>query len=142
MAKSGIKSSVISKGEKSPSPARSKARSATSSHRGRHEKTSEESIIIVSRYDNLPDETDWVALHAMTDEQITEAVRNDPDAVPFDLDWSDGVFINPAKKKAISIRIDEDVLAFFKDDGPNYQGRMNAVLRSYMLKVRPPKKPD
>lgn len=78
----------------------------------------------------------------MTDEQITEAVRNDPDAVPFDLDWSDGVFINPAKKKAISIRIDEDVLAFFKDDGPNYQGRMNAVLRSYMLKVRPPKKPD
>lgn len=87
----------------------------------------------------MNDETDWAALDALTDEEITEAVRNDPDAVPFDLDWSDGVVVMPAKKKAISIRIDEDVLKFFKGDGDGYQGRMNAVLRSYMLQVSPPK---
>lgn len=137
MAKSGTKSSATSGDKKFPSPARSKARSATSSRRGPREKTSGESITYVSRYAEIKGETDWAALHALTDEQITEAVRNDPDAVPFDLDWSDGVVIMPAKKKAISIRIDEDVLEFFKNDGFGYQGRMNAVLRSYMLKVKP-----
>jgi len=68
----------------------------------------------------------------LTDEDIAQAVRHDPDAVPLDLDWSDGVVIMPARKKAISIRIDEDVLDFFKRGGEGYQGRMNAVLRSYM----------
>lgn len=108
-----------------------------SSRQGPREKTSEESITVVSRYAKMTDETDWEALHALTDEQITEAVRNDPDAVPFDIDWSDGVWATPKKKKAISIRIDEDVLDFFKSDGVGYQARMNAVLRSYMLQVKP-----
>lgn len=76
----------------------------------------------------------------MTDEQIEEAVRNDPDAVPLDIDWSDGVVVMPVKKIAISIRIDEDVLDFFKSDGDGYQGRMNAVLRSYMQQMAKPKK--
>jgi uncharacterized protein YdaU (DUF1376 family) len=32
----------------------------------------------------------------------------------------------------ISLRVDADVLAFFREAGPRYQSRMNAVLRSYM----------
>lgn len=32
-------------------------------------------------------------------------------------------------KIAIYIRIDDDVLAFFKEDGPEYQTRINRVLR-------------
>jgi uncharacterized protein (DUF4415 family) len=82
-------------------------------------------------------------LRALTDDEINAAIANDPVWQEFEnLDWSDGVVVMPAKKKAISIRIDEDVLDFFKSDGPNYQGRMNAVLRSYMLQINPPKKPD
>ena len=46
----------------------------------------------------------------------------------------------PAKKKAISIRLDEDVLDFFKREGGGYQRRMNAVLRSYMQQKSKPKK--
>lgn len=76
--------------------------------------------------------TDWAAVDALTDEQIEEAVRNDPDAVPIGVDWSDAVLVMPAKKQPISIRLDEDVLAFFKRDGDGYQRRINAVLRSYM----------
>lgn len=68
----------------------------------------------------------------MTDEDIAKAVANDPDAVPIDVDWSDAVLVIPPKKKAISIRLDEDVLDFFKREGEGYQRRMNAVLRSYM----------
>jgi uncharacterized protein (DUF4415 family) len=36
-------------------------------------------------------------------------------------------------KKPISLRVDPDVLDFFKAQGPGYQTRMNAALRSHML---------
>jgi uncharacterized protein (DUF4415 family) len=80
--------------------------------------------------------TDWARVDALTDEEIEEAVRNDPDAVPLDFDWSEAVLVIPPKKKPISIRVDEDVLDFFKKDGPGYQRHMNAVLRSYMEQKR------
>jgi uncharacterized protein (DUF4415 family) len=44
-------------------------------------------------------------------------------------------------KRAISLRVDQDVLDFFKAAGGRYQSRMNAVLRAYMVaqrKVGPP----
>ena len=61
-------------------------------------------------------------------------MRRDPDAVPLDFDWADAVLVVPPKKQAISIRVDEDVLGFFKRGGPGYQRRINAVLRSYVHK--------
>jgi len=36
-------------------------------------------------------------------------------------------------KKAISMRVDEDVLDWFKSQGQGYLSRMNGVLRAYML---------
>lgn len=80
--------------------------------------------------------TDWAAVDALTDKEIEEAVRNDPDAVPLDVDWSEAVLVIPPKKKAISIRLDEDVLDYFKKEGVGYQRRMNAVLRSFMQQKR------
>ena len=77
-------------------------------------------------------ETDWARVDALTDEQIEESVRDDPDAVPLDFSWDQAVLVIPPKKKAISIRVDEDVLDYFKGEGAGYQRRMNAVLRSYM----------
>lgn len=84
-------------------------------------------------------QTDWARVDALTDEDIAKAVANDPDAAPIDIDWSDAV-IMPMKKTAISIRVDEDVLKFFKQDGEGYQRRINAVLRSYMRQKAKPKK--
>jgi uncharacterized protein (DUF4415 family) len=86
----------------------------------------------VSRSSRRRGKTDWAVVDALTDEEIAEAVRNDPDAVPLDIDWSEAVVVIPPKKKAISIRVDEDVLDYFKKQGSGYQRRMNAVLRSYM----------
>jgi uncharacterized protein (DUF4415 family) len=85
-------------------------------------------------------ESDWARVDALTDEQIEEAVRNDPDAVPLDFNWDDAVLVIPPKKKAISIRVDEDVLDYFKTEGAGYQRRMNAVLRSYMQQKKSKKR--
>jgi uncharacterized protein (DUF4415 family) len=77
--------------------------------------------------------TDWSRLDKLTDAEIDRAIADDPDWAEFkDIDWSDAVLVIPPKKKAISIRLDEDVLDFFRRGGAGYQRRMNAVLRSYM----------
>ena len=68
----------------------------------------------------------------MTDEDIARAVAEDPDAAPLDIDWSKAKVYGPLIKHPTSLRIDPDVLAFFKSLGKGYQTRMNAVLRSYM----------
>src|SRR5437870_3990386 len=137
MAKSGIKSSGMSTGGRSRSPARSTARSAGSSRHGAHGKMKDENITVVSRDDPRRGKTDWAAVDALTDEEIEAAVRDDPDAVPLDFDWSEAVLVMPPKKKtAISIRVDSDVLDFFKQEGSGYQRRMNAVLRSYVEQTR------
>ena len=36
------------------------------------------------------------------------------------------------RKTAISLRLDDEVLDWFRTQGPGYQTRMNAVLRAYM----------
>jgi uncharacterized protein (DUF4415 family) len=63
-------------------------------------------------------------------------VRGDPDAVPLDIDWSDAVLVEPLKKHAISIRLDADVLDYFKRGGAGYQRRMNSVLRHFVAEQR------
>jgi uncharacterized protein (DUF4415 family) len=90
--------------------------------------------------DRRKGKTDWARVDALTDDDIAKAVANDPDAVPLDIDWSDAILVIPAKKTAISIRVDEDVLNFFKKEGDGYQRRINAVLRSYMQQKAKPKK--
>ena len=79
----------------------------------------------------LVDRTDWARVDAMTANDIDRAVVEDPES-DLDVDWSKAQVVVPPPKKAISIRIDEDVLAFFKTGGAPYQTWMNAVLRSYM----------
>jgi uncharacterized protein (DUF4415 family) len=81
--------------------------------------------------------TDWERLRNLTDEEIEASIANDPDWQEFkDIDWSKAVLVIPPRKKAISIRVDEDVLDYFKKDGGGYQRRINAVLRSYMQQKR------
>jgi uncharacterized protein (DUF4415 family) len=140
MAKSGTKSSDMSKAGKSRSLTRSAAPSAGSSRHGARAETSDKNITIVSRDSPRKGKTDWARVDALTDEDIAKAVANDPDAAPIDIDWSDAVLVIPARKKAISIRVDEDVLDFFKREGEGYQRRINAVLRSYMQQKAKPKK--
>lgn len=85
------------------------------------------------RLERRKSETDWEKLRNLTDEEIDASIANDPDWAEFkDLDWSDAVLVVPPKKTAISIRVDDDVLDYFKKNGAGYQRRINAVLRSYM----------
>jgi len=101
----------------------------------------EKNITVVSRDSPSRGKTDWKKFHDLTDAEIAAGMAKDPVWREFnDLDWSEGVVVIPPKKKAISIRVDEDVLDYFKQQGAGYQRRMNAVLRSYMDQTSGPKK--
>jgi uncharacterized protein (DUF4415 family) len=91
----------------------------------------EKDITIVSRDAPRRGKTNLDKLRNLTDAEIDASIANDPDWSD-DWNWSDAVLVIPPKKKAISIRVDEDVLDYFKQEGAGYQRRMNAVLRSYM----------
>jgi uncharacterized protein (DUF4415 family) len=47
-------------------------------------------------------------------------------------DWANLKVTWPQPKQAISLRIDQDILDWFRDGGPGYQTRMNAVLRAFV----------
>jgi uncharacterized protein (DUF4415 family) len=81
--------------------------------------------------------TDWARVDALTDEDIERAIADDPDWAEFkDIDWAK-VEVKPfVPKQAISIRLDPEVLEFFKKDGPGYQGRINTILRHYMAEKK------
>jgi uncharacterized protein (DUF4415 family) len=78
-------------------------------------------------------QTDLARVRAKTDEELERDIADDPDFRDIPADW----FINaqpvvPESKKLFSLRLDNDVLEWFKAHGPGYQTRMNAVLRAYM----------
>ena len=70
-------------------------------------------------------------LRAMTEAEIAATSPPELADLPEDF-WDDAVVVTPPPKEAISLRVDGDVLDWFRRQGPRYQTRMNAVLRSYM----------
>lgn len=80
-----------------------------------------------------PGRTDWARVDALTDREIAAAIASDPDAAPIlDAEWFKGATLElPERKQAVSLRVDADVLRWYKAQGPGYLSRMNAVLRRY-----------
>jgi uncharacterized protein (DUF4415 family) len=66
----------------------------------------------------------------MKDEEIN---TSDAAASPQDAVWTrPGELVPVGNKKQITVRLDADVLEFFKKTGTRYQSRINAALREYM----------
>jgi uncharacterized protein (DUF4415 family) len=80
-----------------------------------------------------PGRTDWVAVDAMTDDDIRAQIAANPDAAPeLDAAWfATAERYMPRETERITILVDRDVLDWFRAQGKGYQPRMNAVLRGY-----------
>jgi uncharacterized protein (DUF4415 family) len=78
------------------------------------------------------DRTDWAKVDAMTEEELEASIAADPDDIHEEIDWSTAVKGLPPIKKHINIRLDGDVLEWFKATGKGYQTRINNVLRAYV----------
>ena len=93
---------------------------------------SENDIVKRSVKELKPGSSDWPALDAMTDEQIDRQIAADPDAASIlDEEWFKNATVYIPAKAATSMRIDSDVMEWFRSEGRGWQTRMNAVLRAY-----------
>jgi len=78
------------------------------------------------------DRTDWSKANAMTGKKLEASIRADVDDIQGEPDWTQAMMGVPAPKDHINIRIDHDVLAWFRANGRGYQTLMNNVLRAFV----------
>lgn len=71
--------------------------------------------------------TNWTKIKALKDSDINLA-----DVPELDDDFFAEAKLWPGKKKQITLRLDPDVVEFFKAGGRGYQSSINAALRRYM----------
>ena len=73
------------------------------------------------------------AFRTMSDAEVERRAAADPDAgvIPTGF-WDNATVLLPETKQQITLRLDPEVIRFFKRTGKGYQSRMGAVLRSYV----------
>jgi len=72
--------------------------------------------------------TNWARIDALKDNEIdTSDIPEQKKAF-----FKRAVLKLPESKAAVTIRLDRQVLDWFKATGPGYQTRINALLRTYM----------
>ncbi len=79
--------------------------------------------------------TDWARVEAMTEEEIEAAIASDPDEAGWEVDGRfgyPGLPPIPENKQQITLRIDADVLDWFRATGKGYQTNINAALRQFV----------
>lgn len=74
---------------------------------------------------------DLARLRRTTEVEIAATSPAELRRLPADF-WTAAELVPPVLKEPISLRVDTDVLEWFRAQGPRYQSRMNAVLRAYM----------
>lgn len=77
-------------------------------------------------------QSDWSAAAIMTPAQVEANVAADPDEEGMVMDWENASVTLPEAKSVLNMRVDRDVLDYFRNTGRGYQTRINAVLRSYV----------
>ena len=75
--------------------------------------------------------SEWERVRNMTEEELEASIDNEEKG---EFDW-DTVYVGmppTLAKKQLTVRFDQDIVDWFREQGPGYQTRMNAVLRSYV----------
>ena len=77
----------------------------------------------------------WV--DAQTDEELERIIAEDEDERGIRADWAQAKLVLPQAKKSVHLRLDEEIIDFFKSKGKGHISRMQAVLKAYVDAHRP-----
>jgi uncharacterized protein (DUF4415 family) len=80
--------------------------------------------------------TDRERIAATTPEEVEAQIAADPDEAGMVYDWDNATTEMPKPKVDLHMRVDGEVLDYFRGTGKGYQTRINAVLRSYVRHMR------
>lgn len=78
------------------------------------------------------DRTNWEQSDRITGARLEASILADPDDIHAEPDWTHAIRGLPPRKDHINIRVDHDVLEWFRSNGKGYQTLINNVLRAFV----------
>jgi len=78
------------------------------------------------------DRTDWAKVDAMTETDLERASAEGEDERDLKPDWTRAELVIPRPRQSVHLRLEPEVVDFFKADGKGHITRMQAVLRAYV----------
>jgi len=78
------------------------------------------------------DRTDWARVDAMTEADLERAIAEDEDERDLEPDWTRAELVIPRPRQSVHLRLEPEVVDFFKAGGKGHITRMQAVLRAYV----------
>lgn len=78
------------------------------------------------------DKSNWAEAAAKRDAEIEAVIADDPEEAGMVVDWSTASVELPQPKAVLNMRVDYEVLEYFRNQGKGYQTKINSVLRSYV----------
>ena len=96
--------------------------------------TDEELIILTKQEGSL---SNWGKAAGMTSAEVEVSVALDSDEAGMVVDWGNATLEMPQPKVVLNMRVDKEILDYFRKTGKGYQSRINAVLRSYVERKAP-----
>jgi len=81
--------------------------------------------------------TDLGKVDAMSDEELERVIAEDEDERSLRPDWTRAKLILPRAKQSVHLRLEQDIIDFFKRRGRGHISRMQAVLKAYVDAHRP-----
>ncbi len=77
---------------------------------------------------NKRSQTDWNKIDHLSDKEIDTS-----DIASLDTEFFKNAELHiPTRKQSITVRLDSDVLEWYRNQGKGYQTKINAILRTYM----------
>ncbi|MBF0440204.1 MAG: BrnA antitoxin family protein [Magnetococcales bacterium] len=72
-------------------------------------------------------------MKSKADKEIAQAVASDPDTFMPDRAWFERAqLVTPKSNEMITLRLDQDVLTWFRSAGSGYQARINSALKAFI----------
>ena len=81
--------------------------------------------------------TDLIRVDAQTDAELERLLSEDEDERGLRADWTQAKLILPQAKKSVHLRLEQEIIEFFKSKGKGHISRMQAVLKAYVDAHRP-----
>lgn len=80
--------------------------------------------------------TNLKKVDAMTDAKLELAIEEDKDERDLHPDWTRAKLVLPEPKQSVHLRLEREIIDFFKAQGKGHISRMQAALRAYVTAHR------
>ena len=80
--------------------------------------------------------TDLKKVDAMTDAKLKQAIAEDQDERDLQPDWTRAKLVFSEPKQSVHLRLEQEIIDFFKAQGKGHISRMQAALKAYVTAHR------